>query len=53
MAGKKDAIRPLDEGILHRGGRRPKPQTPKPAANPAGQRPNDAKPTEGNSSGKD
>ena len=46
MAAKKDVIRPLDEGVLHKGGQRPRPQTPRPTANPAGQRPDDGKPTE-------
>lgn len=32
-------IRPLEEGIHLRGGQRPRPQTPRPPANPAGQRP--------------
>ena len=45
MAAKKDVIRPLEEGIHQRGGQRPRPQTPRPTANPAGQRPDDGKPT--------
>ena len=53
MAAKDKVIRPLEEGIHQRGGQRPRPQTPRPPANPAGQRPDDAKPTEGNASGKD
>ena len=53
MADKRDAIRPLDEGVLHKGGKRPRPETPKPTANPAGQRPDEGKPKESNASGKD
>ena len=34
-------IRPLEEGIHLRGGQRPRPLTPRPAANPGGQRPDD------------
>ncbi len=50
---EKDPIHPLEEGILQKGGQRPRPQTPRPTANPAGQRPDDRKPTEGKASGKD
>ena len=46
MAAKKDVIRPLDEGVHRRDGQRPRPETPRPTANPAGQRPDDGKPTE-------
>ena len=45
-------IRPLEEGTHHRGGQRPRPQTPRPTANPAGQRPGNPKPPEGSASGK-
>ena len=41
MAAGDKEIRPLDEGVFRKGGQRPKPQTPRPTANPAGQRPND------------
>ena len=44
MAKENDAIQPLEEGVLQKGGQRPRPETPRPTANPAGQRPNDAKP---------
>ena len=53
MAAKKDVIRPLDEGVHHRSGQRPRPQTPRPTANPAGQRPDDGKPTESGAAPKD
>ena len=48
MADEDKVIRPLDEGVLHKGGQRPKPQTPRPTANPAGQRPDKGKPADNN-----
>lgn len=53
MAAKDDVIRPLDEGIHHRGGQRPRPQTPRPTANPAGQRPDNGKPADSGAAAKD
>lgn len=45
MAKNEDVIRPLNEGVHQRGGQRPKPKTPRPEANPVGQRPDSGKPT--------
>ena len=53
MAAKKDVIRPLEEGIHQRGGQRPRPRTPRPTANPAGQRPDNSKPTENSATRED
>ncbi len=53
MAAKKDVIRPLEEGIHQRGGQRPRPQTPRPTANPAGQRPDNSEPTENSATRED
>lgn len=44
MAKNEDVIRPLEEGVYHRGGQRPRPKTPRPKANPVGQRPDGGKP---------
>ena len=53
MAAKKDVIHPLEEGIHQRGGQRPRPQTPRPTANPAGQRPDNSEPTENSATRED
>ena len=52
MAAEDEVIRPIDEGPLHKGGQRPRPQTPRPTVNPAGQRPDNGKPTEDSASPK-